>query len=144
MKITLTGSNELGEAFRSLVPEIRSKSIAKLAQSVYKDVLTGADKHTKTGLLHQSIQLRKVDEDTYVIYHDSQIASYWSYIHWGAKPHLIRIKRKKALRWPYGNGFVFAKFVHHPGYKGDAYMVRALDAAPDHFRSIINSLQARP
>ena len=143
MKITLTGSAKISDAFRSLVPDLQSKAVARLAQTVFKDVLSGADKHTKTGLLHQSVQLRKISSDTYVIYHDSQIASYWRYVHWGAKPHLIRPSKKKALRWPSGNGFIFSRFVRHPGYKGDPYMVNALDAAPAHFENIVNSLKLR-
>lgn len=140
MKIELTGEKEIRAAFAALVPRIQEKAVARLAQKVFSDVVDGADSHTKTGSLHQSVQLRKTAATEYVVYHDSQIAPYWRFVHWGAKPHVIRPNRKKVLRWPSGNGFMFAKFVNHPGYKGDPYMVKAMQNAPRYFEQIIKSI----
>ncbi len=42
----------------------------------------------------------------------------------------------QVLRWASGNGFVFAKIVHHPGYKGDPYLTRARDAIAARFTTI--------
>lgn len=54
-------------------------------------------------------------------------ASYGEYIHDGTRPHVIRPKDKKALRWPGGNGFIFAKRVNHPGTKPDPFLYEAAE-----------------
>jgi hypothetical protein len=61
----------------------------------------------------------------YEIYHDLKAAPHALFVHWGTKPHLIKPKNKKALRWAGPNGWVFAQIVHHPGYKGDPYLENA-------------------
>ena len=59
-------------------------------------------------------------------------------MHEGTQPHDIFPKRKKALRWvPVGgNGFVFAKRVHHRGTKADPFLYEALDHSRDEIRDI--------
>jgi hypothetical protein len=44
------------------------------------------------------------------------------------RPHEIRPKRARALRFvpTGGRGFVFAKKVNHPGYRGDPFLQQAL------------------
>lgn len=64
-------------------------------------------------------------------------------MHWGARPHVIQPKNKKALRWPVGGKFVFAREVHHPGYKGDPWMVRAAAEAPRIFERHVAAQIAR-
>ncbi len=63
------------------------------------------------------------------------------FVHWGTKPHEIRPRRRKVLRWPAGDEFVFARKVRHPGYEGDAYLVRAADDAVRAFDAIVRKVQ---
>lgn len=42
-------------------------------------------------------------------------ADYALYVHEGTRPHVIRPKNGKALRFNVGGRTVFAKVVHHPG-----------------------------
>lgn len=54
------------------------------------------------------------------------------YLGWhmdGTGPHIIRLRRRKALRFVSGGQVVFAKKVRHPGTKATRFLVRALDAA---------------
>lgn len=44
----------------------------------------------------------------------------------GTRPHLIRPRRAKALRFDVGGTTVFAKLVHHPGTRPNDFMARAL------------------
>lgn len=44
----------------------------------------------------------------------------------GSKPHVIRPKRAKALRFRVNGRWVYAKVVHHPGTKGTRFLDRAL------------------
>ena len=42
------------------------------------------------------------------------------------KPHIIKPRNRKFLRWVAGNNFIFAKKVKHPGYKGDPFFELAV------------------
>jgi hypothetical protein len=44
----------------------------------------------------------------------------------GTRPHIIRPRRAKALRFEVGGGVVFAKVVRHPGTRANDFMGRAL------------------
>lgn len=48
----------------------------------------------------------------------------------GSRPHIIRARRRKALRIPVGAGHViFRRQVHHPGTTGTHFMTRSLPLA---------------
>lgn len=59
------------------------------------------------------------------------------YEHDGTRPHIIRPRNRKALRFPAsgsrpgGVAVVFAKQVRHPGTTGSRFLVLALPAAKD-------------
>lgn len=138
--VDLSGIEETRAVFAKLVPRVQSSALAKLAKIVHDDVEQSIDRHTKKGALLQSLRWVKRD-DEHRIYQDLQRAPHAEFVHWGTRPHLIKPSKKKALRWTSGNRFVFAKFVKHPGYKGDPYFVAAADNAPRHFARIIQQIQ---
>lgn len=47
----------------------------------------------------------------------------------GTRPHLIRPKRAKALRFEVGGRLVFSQLVRHPGTRPDDFLGRALRLA---------------
>jgi len=51
------------------------------------------------------------------------------FTNYGTKPHIIRNKEKKALRWKVGAGdrFAFSKAVFHPGIQAMHYIERILE-----------------
>lgn len=49
--------------------------------------------------------------------------------HDGSPPHIIRARRKKALRFEVGGQVLFRKQVRHPGTRGTKYLQRALPLA---------------
>lgn len=57
------------------------------------------------------------------------LTSYLQYLLYGSPPHVIRPRRRKALRFVAGGRVVFAKQVRHPGQRGDNFMVKALAKA---------------
>jgi hypothetical protein len=141
MKIELLGDEEARQVFATLVPKVQELALAKLAQAVYEDVETSVKKHTGlTKKLFQSLRKQRVG-DAWYIYHDQNFAPYAKYVLLGTQPHIIKPKNVSALRWPSGPGFMFAKFVRHPGYKGDPYMLNAIKRAPSKFEAIVKSLQ---
>ncbi len=111
-----------------------------------EDYIEGqAGKHTKTGALVQSIYTQRLRALAWEIGHNTQQAPEALFVHWGTRPHTIRPKAKKALRWPAGGAFAFAKVVHHPGYAGDPWLARAAVMAPrifeQHVERVLRTLQ---
>jgi phage gpG-like protein len=52
--------------------------------------------------------------------------SYAPYVHDGTRPHVIRPRRRQALRFNVGGQTVFARIVNHPGTRARPFLVRAL------------------
>lgn len=50
---------------------------------------------------------------------------YAPYIEEGTKPHIIRPRKAKALRFKIGGRIVFAQIVHHPGTKAQHILSKA-------------------
>lgn len=99
-------------------------------------------KYSRTGFLVRSIFKRRF-VGGWQIGHDEQLAPYARFVIKGARPHVIRPKVKRALRWPVPGGFRFAKRVRHPGYKGDDYIRRAAAQAPRIFEQHLRRLLAQ-
>jgi hypothetical protein len=81
----------------------------------------------KSGSLERSV---KVDYKTMRrpgggIHLDKGVAPYASHVHQGTRPHIIRKKHAKALRWVGKGGFRFAKQVRHPGTRPDQFLYQA-------------------
>jgi HK97 gp10 family phage protein len=65
-------------------------------------------------------------------------APYSAFVEFGTKPHIIRAKNKKVLRFPgAGGGFRFATQVHHPGTKAQPYLQPAVDGLADDVAEVI-------
>ena len=110
----------------------------KTGDKVFDLLYQAADKHTKTGSLIRSLkQTSAFISAAYTISHDLRIAPHAIFVHWPTRAHIIRPKNRKALRWPVGGAFAFAKIVHHPGYRGDPYFVRI--ATPERIKGIFDA-----
>lgn len=57
------------------------------------------------------------------------VTDYLGYILDGTPPHVIRPRRKKALRFVAGGRVVFSKRVNHPGTAANNFILRSLPAA---------------
>lgn len=53
---------------------------------------------------------------------------YWLFVEFGTKPHLIKPKRGKVLAWQSGGKTLVARYVKHPGIKGQRFMTRAAES----------------
>ena len=100
--------------------------MAKLADEIYQNAFNRADAHTQTGVLLSALYNRKKSDLRYEVGIDNRRASYGIFVHNGTKPHEIRAKNRKFLRWVVSSEFIFAKKVKHPGYKGDAFFELAI------------------
>lgn len=55
--------------------------------------------------------------------------NYTMYEHDGTRPHIIRARKAKMLRFTVGGKVTFRKQVFHPGTKGSHFLTKALPAA---------------
>lgn len=142
MKITaaITGVPEVRRELQRIASLAR-EALARTAVQVEDYIEAEAGKHNRQGRLVSSIYKRPI-AGGWEIGHDPRVAPHAVFVHWGTRPHVIRPKHKKALRWAGGGAFSFAKRVRHPGYKGDAWMVRAAGRAPHIFEQHVRALLA--
>jgi len=139
LSIELDGVRQVFNQLDNLPRQAQRQVIDRLADKVYDSALQKVDAHTKGGALLRSLELHPIS-DGYEIRHNLQVAEYAKWVHWGTRPHEIRPKHKKALRWTHGNNFVFAKFVLHPGYQGDPWLQKAAAEAPRMMDEIIRTM----
>lgn len=137
INITVNGVNTVRGELLQLPEKVEASVIRQMAQIAYDSAERGADKHTKTGALRQSLFTRAIPKGREVG-HDLQRAPHALFVQLGTRPHVITPDKKKALRWTAGGMFVFARRVNHPGYRGDAYLVRAADDAIRQFSAIVD------
>ena len=145
IELNIEGLDAIRDTFKRLVPEVQQHVLNGMAQIAFDAAQQQADTHTKTGALARSLSLKPDGDSAWIIGHNLQHAPHAIFVHFGTRPHLIKPKDKKALRWAGGNGgathFVFARFVHHPGYAGDAWLVKAADEAVRQFDAIVRRVQ---
>jgi hypothetical protein len=136
--VQITGAQTLLNDLRQLPERMESSVIRQMSQIAYDSAQAGAGRHSKTGALFRSLYNRSIPKGREVG-HDPQMAPHALFVNFGTKPHKIHPKNKKALRWAGGGAFHFAKFVSHPGYRGDNYMQAAADAAVVQFAAIVTA-----
>lgn len=149
IRIEVAGVEEVNHRLQEVPKKLEREVLREMSQIVYDEALQRIDKHTKTGALRQSLYNRAIPGGR-EIGNDPGRAPHAKFVHWPTKPHLIKPKEggrytsyknedgktirkdikkggreRKMLRWTAGGQFIFAKFVRHPGYKGDPYLVHA-------------------
>ncbi len=137
ISLRLNGISEAVGTLRGLPERLERTVLLRMSQIAYDEAQRGADRHHKTGALRQSLFNRAIPNGREVG-HDMQRAPHAVFVQFGTRPHVIRPKNKKVLRWAAGGKFVFAGEVKHPGYIGDAYLIRAATLAVREFRNILD------
>ena len=124
--------------FSKLAENIRKTVVLNISQLTYDKAYEGSEVHTQTGRLTSALYNRKAGKEGRKVGVDPKRAPYGIYVLLGTRPHVIKPKEKKALRWVSGDGFAFAKEVNHPGYEGDQYLFRAGDEALEKFDDLVD------
>ena len=129
-------ANPIIQTLAEITAQISDLELRRLAQDVYDRAERGADAHTKTGALKQSLFLRPISKG-WEIGHNLQHARHAIFVHWGTRPHIIERKNRLSLRWEtrFPGTYAYAKRVHHPGYRGDPWLTRATTDAIAAFRA---------
>lgn len=148
MKFTqdLSGGDEIRAKLLRIGDALAKRALAETAEEIEGNVGEWAGRHTKpggTGALFRSIVARPIgDGSQWEIGHDLQVAPHALFVHWGTRPHKIKPKNKKMLRFPAGGKFAFAREVNHPGYRGDPWLAEQAAEAPKIFERRVNALLA--
>jgi hypothetical protein len=137
VRVTVEGAEAAELRLRASAQSV-AKALDSTAVEIEDLVEAGAGAHAKTGALERSIFKVRVTGG-WEIGHDSQVAPYARFVHDGTRPHIIRPRARRVLRWPVPGGFAFAKAVDHPGYKGDAWLRRAAREALPIFERVLNA-----
>lgn len=146
MKFTqdLAGTDAIRRKLEQIGDALAKRALAETAEEIEGNIGDWAGRHTKpggTGALFRSIVARPLgDGSQWEIGHDLQAAPHALFVHWGTKPHKIKPKNKKMLRFPVGGQFAFAREVNHPGYKGDPWLADQAAEAPKIFERRVNAL----
>jgi hypothetical protein len=126
--------NEVSKAIQGSLNRVRSTAIREAP----------VGKGDNAGALRKSIQPYKMETKLRGMVEVT--APYAEAVHQGSRPHEIKPKTKKALAFEVGGfrGYVMSssgksyyqnkrgesvvvKHVHHPGYRGDPFMIRAIE-----------------
>ena len=130
ISIKLNGLSDAVGTITKIPEALNREVILELSQITYDGIQEGAGRHRgETGALFASVYNRSIGKNARQVGHDEKRAPHAIFVTAGTRPHEIRPKDKKSLRWVVGNRFVFAKSVKHPGYRGDGYMLHALTIA---------------
>lgn len=164
------GLERIRADFARLVPETQTQVLRGLADVAFATARDQVDTHTKTGALARSLKRPQSDGDGgWIIGHDQQMAPHAVFVHWGTRAHEIRAREKKALHYVGKDGVfhywwgpkspqeraIIMKWMkkkapggrahfrwpHHPGYAGDAWLVKAADEAIRQFDAVVRRVQ---
>lgn len=142
--VSITGVEGVQQQLARLVPK-SEQAVLMLAERVHELAIAGAEKHRKTGAMVGSLGHGPTKiPGGWKNGADLQRAPHAVFVHWGTRPHVIKPKNRKALRWASGGGFIFTRFVNHPGYKGDPFLINAANQAIREFpRMVQQSMKGR-
>ena len=137
IEVEIRGVKELLDDLRDFPEEMEKSVLLQMSQIAKQSMQKGAGRHWVTGNLYSSVYNRSIT-DGRAVGHDTSRAPYAKFVLFGTRPHKIVPNKKKALRWAGPNGFIFAKLVNHPGYRGDDYMEKAKDDALAGFSQFVS------
>ena len=140
IQVQINGADALRRDLPSIPKTMEASVLRQMSQIAYDSAQRGAGSHSRSGgsgALLQSLYNRSIPNGREVG-HDPGRAPHALFVNFGTRPHEIRPKSKKALRWAAGGIFRFAKVVKHPGYRGDPYITRAADDAIRQFAAIVD------
>lgn len=96
----------------------------------------------RSGRLRRSIGVRRA-RGGYEVYMGGSEAPYAGYVEYGTRPHLIRARRARALRFELDGELVYVRYVRHPGTRPRLIMAGAMAEASRSVWGIVDELIRR-
>lgn len=167
IEINTEGLDAIRDTFKRLVPEVKGQVLNGMAQvASLRRAAAGEYPHGHRRIGRFVDAPRPVGDSAWIIEHNLQVAP-CAVCPLGTRAHEINalpfpfpvwyarttktgkkvpyLKKKRSLRWTAGAGggthYVFAMHVHHPGYKGDPWLVNAADEAVRQFDAIVRRVE---
>jgi len=134
--LRIEGADKLVKALRGL-RGLSAEASRFFAGLILREARRIAPK--KTGRLRESIGVRRIRSGYEVVMGGGR-APYAAYLEFGARPHLIRPRRARALRFEIRGELVYARYVEHPGTRPMRIMARAVAEASRDFDDGIGDL----
>lgn len=103
-----------------------AKEVARTTRKVFNRARVLSPVRTGNLRANHSPDLRVVKSMNRVVGRVIVSTRYAAAVHEGAKPHIIRAKKKKALKFKYRGQTVIVKSVKHPGNKAQPWLMTAL------------------
>lgn len=145
--IRIDGIKDINKKLRSLDKDLATDIITDTTKDAYKNIKKRALRHYVTGTMEDNIFLHVsksklegivgIEDNGMMVDAKGKYVNYALFVLLGTKPHTIKPKEKKVLRYSSVNHFVFTKIVKHPGYKGDNFLQKGLNDTMGNLDSII-------
>lgn len=146
LSLSFTGADELLDAFARL-PDLAGRNmrvaVKEGAVIIQKEARKTHRFRTRTGQVERSVDVIGGGVQggaSAVVFLNRSVTPVSEFIHDGTRPHMIRPRRRKVLRWASGgfsgpmmpggvgrSGFAFSRGVHHPGTKADPFLFQAAE-----------------
>ena len=107
---------KLREAVKSTARDITARASAE-----HRYIARVGSKLEKEGVKFRADGLNAV------VFLDDASVPYGRFIHEGTRAHVIEPRNRRALRWPVGEGFAYAKRVRVSGIKPDPFLYNAAE-----------------
>lgn len=126
MKLTIEGESQLFKRLNGLNEVMQRTFWIGVQEDYEENLLDNVRPHTKEGKMERNTRAKLIDggveggvyNNGMEVTWNGQKINYAYFVEYGTKPHEIRPKKKKILRWQgAGGGDVFAGVVNHPGTK---------------------------
>lgn len=131
------------KAFQRRVAKRITIAVKEATEAVAERARDSHSYRSRTGFLEREGVDTRIEDGGYagVIFLDDEAVPYALPVHQGSRPHVIKPRKKKALRWAdaAGKEFIFARSVNHPGYEGDPFIFRAFDDMQPEIQDIFDS-----
>ena len=108
----------------SQIQQITQEELKKAAEQAKENV--AATTAFKGDVLKKQVKIHQAGQYEFQIYMDSKIAAYMND---GTKPHEIRARRVRFLKFIQAGKFIYRKRVYHPGTKATHFFDEACQAA---------------
>jgi len=123
IKVDLSDSSRI-QATLNMLMRLGDRIARKMADEAYQHARDFIP--VRTGRLLRSLRIERHGNEYHVIA-GSRIAYYAPFVEFGTRPHIIRPRRARVLRFEVRGKVVYARIVHHPGSRPVRYMGHALD-----------------